>query len=167
MGTPFGVQPRVAKGVPAPSVVPRERVYGKLPMAPKPSAMEMLTAQRERERKEALAEAWAACFRAAEALHATGVSYFDGEPAIVARITMKEIIKEVADKHGYRVTEITSARRERGLCVARHEAMWRCKMETQNSLPQIARAIGNRDHTTVLHGIRRHEERLAKEGRAG
>lgn len=144
----------------APSIVPRERVYGKqTPSPPAPTFSELLAARRERERKELEADAWAAGFRAAEALHLTSITY--GEPSGHARITMKTIIEEVAEKYGYSVTELKSTQRHRDLVVARHEAMWRCKKETINSLPAIGRAFGNKDHTTVLNGSKRHEERLA------
>jgi chromosomal replication initiator protein len=75
-------------------------------------------------------------------------------------ITMREIIREVAQKHGVLVADILSDRRHKPVVVARHEAMWRCKNETSFSLPQIGRAIGNRDHTTVMHGIKMHEQRM-------
>jgi chromosomal replication initiation ATPase DnaA len=39
--------------------------------------------------------------------------------------------------------------------------MWEIRQRTILSTPQIGRALGNRDHTTVLHGIKRHEKRLA------
>lgn len=80
---------------------------------------------------------------------------------IGARKTMREIIKETALKHHVSVNDILSPRRDRGTVAARQESMWRCKQETTFSLPQIGRAHGGRDHTTAIHSIRRHEERLA------
>lgn len=77
--------------------------------------------------------------------------------------TWKAIAKEVADKHGVRVADILSPRRDAPTVRARHEAMWRCRNETTYSLPQIGKFLGNRDHTTVLHGIRKHQERMALE----
>lgn len=77
-----------------------------------------------------------------------------------APLTMRQIIRQVAEKHGIMATDIVSARRNRTLVLARHEAMWRCKAETTFSLPQIGRAFGNRDHTTVIHGIKMHEKRM-------
>lgn len=77
------------------------------------------------------------------------------------RITMREIIKQVAAKHGVTVTDIISERRPKPVVIARHEAMWRCKQETTNSLPAIGRAFGGRDHTTALAAIRKHEWRMA------
>jgi len=166
--SPDALVPTERASPPKHAVVPRERIYGKraLPMVVKPSVTELLAMQRERERQEAIAAAWAEGFHAAEALHGTSVSYGDGPPELPP-ITMREIIYETAKKHGYTVNELRSVRRHKGVVLARQEAMWRCKTETPNSLPQIGRALGNRDHTTVLHGVRRHEQRMAKEAEAG
>jgi chromosomal replication initiation ATPase DnaA len=116
--------------------------------------------------------AWEAGFRSASVLggiigtipvvYEMGRSEYALEPR---RRTMREIIAEVARRHGYSTAEIKSSRRHRGAIIARQEAMWLCRRETLSSLPQIGAALGNRDHTTVLHGIRRHEERMAKEER--
>jgi chromosomal replication initiator protein len=40
----------------------------------------------------------------------------------------------------------------------RQTAMWLCKQLTTRSLPDIGRRFGGRDHTTVLHAVRRIEE---------
>lgn len=76
------------------------------------------------------------------------------------RLTMREIIEEVALKYGVRVIDMKSSRRTRDLVVPRQEAMYRCAKETMCSLPQIGRAFGGRDHTTVLHSVRMHEKRM-------
>lgn len=77
--------------------------------------------------------------------------------------TLQWILHETAAKHGMTVPEIISARRDPELVNARHEYMWRAKRETSKSLPQIGRACGGRDHSTVLHGLRKYQERLSKE----
>ena len=149
----------------APSIVPRERVYGAVapPLSPSAESAARLAAQRARERQEAEAKAWEAGFKAAELTYGMGV-YYD---AIKPRPNrMAQICNEVAAKHGYPVDELFSERRSRPVVIARQEAMWRCKRETPFSLPSIGRFMGGRDHTTVMHGIRRHEERMAKEATA-
>lgn len=78
---------------------------------------------------------------------------------------MERIIAEVADKHGLTVLDLKSQRRSRMIVVARQEAMYRCRHETGQSLTSIARRFGGRDHTTVVHGVRRHAARIA-EGKA-
>jgi len=72
----------------------------------------------------------------------------------------RRIAREVAAKHLVSMMDLLSPRRDREVVRARHEAFWRCKHETTMSLPEIGRRFGGRDHTTVLHGIRKHEERM-------
>lgn len=72
------------------------------------------------------------------------------------------ILKEVATKHDCLVRDLKSDHRRRALVIARHEACWRLYREADLSLPRIGRFLGNRDHTTILHGIRQHEKRMAE-----
>lgn len=74
----------------------------------------------------------------------------------------RDIVEEVAAKHGVFMSDMRSVRRGRAQVAARHEAMWRLRNETTMSLPEIGRRLGGRDHTTVLHGVKRHQERLDK-----
>jgi hypothetical protein len=74
--------------------------------------------------------------------------------------TWKRIAIEVAAKHGVPMTDLLSQRRNKNAVLARHECFWRCKQETLLSLPQIGRLFKRKDHTTVLHGIRKHEQRM-------
>lgn len=83
------------------------------------------------------------------------------------RKAMREIIAEVARDHRISVTELLSHRRTRYIVFARHEAIWRCKRETTNSLPAIGRAFGGFDHTTILHAIRQHEKRMSAAAATG
>ena len=76
-------------------------------------------------------------------------------------ITVAEIAKQTAERYGVTVNEIKSARRGHRLVCARQEAMWRARNETPHSLPCIGRFLGGKDHTTVIYGIRKHEERIA------
>lgn len=66
----------------------------------------------------------------------------------------------VAKAHGFTFRELVSRRRHRGLVRARWHAMWEIKNNTPLSYPEIGRVLGGLDHTTVLHGVRRHQERL-------
>lgn len=70
----------------------------------------------------------------------------------------KVIVHETAKKHGVSFMEIVGMQRSRRIAVARHEACYRIAMETTMSLPMIGRRLGGRDHTTVLHSIRRYAE---------
>ena len=51
-----------------------------------------------------------------------------------------------------------SARRARAVARPRQVAMWLCKQLTPRSLPEIGRKFGGRDHTTVMHAVRKIEE---------
>ncbi len=70
-----------------------------------------------------------------------------------------EDIQRVVSKH-YNVTkaDLLSARRTRTIVRPRQIAMYLAKMMTPRSLPEIGRRFGNRDHTTVLHAVRKIEE---------
>jgi hypothetical protein len=70
------------------------------------------------------------------------------------------ILGEVAEKHDLSIFELKSHRRNARIVAARQEAMWRLSRETTLSLPQIAKKCGGFDHTTALHSIRKHEERM-------
>lgn len=81
---------------------------------------------------------------------------------------LHSIISEVANKYGLTYAELISARRQRHLAWPRQEAYYRCRNETSHTFPEIGRAFGNRDHTTILHGIQQYEKRMAeKAGRVG
>jgi chromosomal replication initiator protein len=82
-------------------------------------------------------------------------------PGSTEQLTVAEIIKEVALKYGLTYAQLVSHRRHARLIPARHEAYFRAYKETSASLPQIGLAFGGRDHTTIMHGIRRHESGLS------
>lgn len=74
------------------------------------------------------------------------------------RITVDEIQKCVCDYYGIKQADLLSERRTRILARPRQVAMWLCKKLTSRSLPDIGRRFGNRDHTTVLHAVRKIDE---------
>jgi Bacterial dnaA protein helix-turn-helix len=71
------------------------------------------------------------------------------------RITVNYIVFKVAEYYGLSVNDIKSARRTRNVVLPRQICMYIAQQMTIQSLPQIGRMIGNRDHTTALHGIRK------------
>lgn len=77
-------------------------------------------------------------------------------PVPGGHITAAEIIAEFAVGHGVSVNDLLSRSRGRRLARVRHAAMYEVARRTRLSLPQIGRAFGDRDHTTVLAGLRRH-----------
>lgn len=69
---------------------------------------------------------------------------------------VRRIVMEVCHKHGVSAIEICSEHRSQRIVVARHEACYRLRKETTWSLPRIGKFLGGRDHTTILHGVRKH-----------
>ena len=74
------------------------------------------------------------------------------------RLTMEEIQKRVAEHFKIRLSDMSSARRSRAVARPRQVAMYLSKQLTSRSLPEIGRAFGGRDHTTVIHAVRKIEE---------
>lgn len=74
------------------------------------------------------------------------------------KVTIDEIIRKVADHYTLRITDLLSARRSRSVARPRQVAMYLAKMLTSRSLPEIGRKFGGRDHTTVIHAVRKVEE---------
>lgn len=71
------------------------------------------------------------------------------------QLSMTEIKKVTCGYFGQSVRHIESDMRYGPLIIPRQVGMYLCKELTPNSLPAIGRAFGNRDHTTVLHAIRK------------
>jgi chromosomal replication initiator protein len=74
------------------------------------------------------------------------------------RITIDEIQRKVAEHYNIRMTDMHSARRARNVARPRQVAMYLAKQLTARSLPEIGRKFGGRDHTTVMHAVRKIEE---------
>jgi chromosomal replication initiator protein len=73
-------------------------------------------------------------------------------------ITLENIQKTVADYYKIRVADLLSKRRTRNIARPRQVAMAISKELTSHSLPEIGDAFGGRDHTTVLHAVRKINE---------
>lgn len=76
-------------------------------------------------------------------------------------MTIKDCITIVGKQYGFAPVELLSARRQAPLVKARHVACWLAKYSTASSYPKIAHCLGGRDHTTILHAIKRIEARRA------
>ena len=74
------------------------------------------------------------------------------------RVTIEEIQKRVAAHFNVRITDMHSARRARAVARPRQVAMYLAKQLTSRSLPEIGRKFGGRDHTTVMHAVKKIEE---------
>jgi chromosomal replication initiator protein len=79
------------------------------------------------------------------------------------QIRIEDIQRVVAGHYQVSRSELTSSRRTRAIVVPRQIAMYLAKVLTPRSLPEIGRRFGNRDHTTVLHAVRKIEGLIARD----
>ncbi|WP_293321475.1 chromosomal replication initiator protein DnaA [Phenylobacterium sp.] len=79
------------------------------------------------------------------------------------KVTVDHIQKAVAEHFGLTQADLLSERRARAVARPRQAAMWIAKQITTRSLPDIGRRFGGRDHTTVLHAVRRIEALKAED----
>jgi len=79
------------------------------------------------------------------------------------RITIDEIQRKVAEHYNLRMADMHSARRARNVARPRQVAMYLAKQLTARSLPEIGRKFGGRDHTTVMHAVRKVEELIEED----
>ncbi len=77
------------------------------------------------------------------------------------RIKIDDILKIVSKHFGVNRSDLLSNRRNRSVVRPRQIGMYLAKKLTSRSLPEIGRRFGNRDHTTVLHAIRKVEQLMA------
>jgi chromosomal replication initiator protein len=71
------------------------------------------------------------------------------------QITVEFVQKAVADHYKIKLTDMYSKRRPNAIAAPRQVAMYLAKELTQKSLPEIGELFGGRDHTTVLHAVRK------------
>jgi len=71
------------------------------------------------------------------------------------QISVENIQKSVADFYNIKVADMYSKRRPANIARPRQIAMFMAKELTQKSLPEIGELFGGRDHTTVLHAVRK------------
>jgi chromosomal replication initiator protein len=74
------------------------------------------------------------------------------------RVTIEEIQKKVSEHFNIRMTDMHSPRRARAIARPRQVAMYLAKQLTSRSLPEIGRKFGGRDHTTVMHAVKKVDE---------
>ncbi|MCB5364750.1 chromosomal replication initiator protein DnaA [Pusillimonas sp. CC-YST705] len=79
------------------------------------------------------------------------------------QITVENIQKTVADFYKIKVADMYSKRRPANIAMPRQVAMYLAKELTQKSLPEIGDLFGGRDHTTVLHAVRKISDARTKQ----
>ena len=80
------------------------------------------------------------------------------------KITVEEIQRKVSEHYNIRLSDMIGPKRLRTYARPRQIAMFLSKQLTSRSLPEIGRRFGGRDHTTVMHGVRRIEDLRAQDG---
>jgi len=78
-------------------------------------------------------------------------------------INVESIQNLVASYFNLNIQELLSPRRSRALARPRQIAMYLSKQHTTNSLPDIGRKFSNRDHTTVIHAVKKIDELIKKD----
>ncbi len=81
------------------------------------------------------------------------------------RIKIEDILRLVSRHYGVSKSDILSPRRHRSVVWPRQIGMYLSKQLTTRSLPEIGRRFGDRDHTTVLHAIRKIEGEISNDTR--
>ena len=71
-----------------------------------------------------------------------------------------EMVRIVANYFSVSEMELLGARRTKNITEARHVLYWLCRELTPYSLPEIGRRLDGRDHTTILHGIRKIDDMI-------
>ena len=79
------------------------------------------------------------------------------------KVTVEEIQRKVADHYNIRLSDMIGPKRLRVIARPRQIAMYLAKQMTTRSLPDIGRRFGGRDHTTIMHGVRKVEELRASD----
>jgi chromosomal replication initiation ATPase DnaA len=92
-----------------------------------------------------------------QTLLAAAVLACGDQAGIYGRVTIEEIQKAVVEHYSIRMADMTSARRSLAIARPRQMAMYLATQLTPRSLPEIGRRFGGRDHTTVLHAVRKIE----------
>jgi chromosomal replication initiator protein len=79
------------------------------------------------------------------------------------KITIEEIQRKVAEHYNVRLSDMIGPKRMRTIARPRQIAMYLAKQLTPRSLPEIGRRFGGRDHTTIMHGVRKIEELMTSD----
>lgn len=100
--------------------------------------------------------------------HHKSFSYYNGERDVLNvistpdRISVEDCIRFVCKSAGVSKSELISERRTAAIAHLRQAAMYLARIYTTRSLPDIGRRFSGRDHTTVLHAIRKFEKLVAE-----
>jgi len=79
------------------------------------------------------------------------------------KVSIEEIQRTVAEHFNVRLADLLGPKRHRTIARPRQMAMYLAKKLTARSLPEIGRRFGGRDHTTVMHAVKRVDDLKAKD----
>jgi len=82
---------------------------------------------------------------------------------VSSRVTLEAIQQCIAGYFQVELGELRGVKRQRSILYPRQVAMYLCRRLTEASLPEIGRAFGGRDHTTVMHAVGKIERELAQD----
>jgi chromosomal replication initiator protein len=74
------------------------------------------------------------------------------------KLSIEDIQRKVAEHYRLKLSDLLCARRAREVARPRQIAIYHAKKLTPRSLPEIGRRFGGRDHTTVMHAVKRIEQ---------
>lgn len=77
-----------------------------------------------------------------------------------SKIRAQRLMLECCEKHGFTVPEMIGDRRTFELVWARHELCWEVERQCGWSASRIGRWLGDRDHTTILNSLRKHQKKV-------
>jgi len=79
------------------------------------------------------------------------------------RLSMSEILNVVCEYYNVTIEEINSKKRSQDIVHPRQVATWLCRNMTENSQEQVGKAVGNRDHATVINSINKINQEIQSE----
>lgn len=82
-------------------------------------------------------------------------------PIIMPTRHWQQIALQIASKHEIAYKDLLKNDRSRRFAAARFEAWWRIREELGMSYPEIGSRFGGRDHSSIIHGVRKHARTLA------
>jgi chromosomal replication initiator protein len=92
-------------------------------------------------------------------IHSLLKPYLKGKPIAYG---VDAILDTVAVEFGCQVKELKSAMKSRGISLPRHISMYLIRKYTEKTYPQIGELVGGKDHTTVIHGVKRVSKLLSE-----
>jgi chromosomal replication initiation ATPase DnaA len=98
-----------------------------------------------------------------ETVSASATMPFPLRPFRYHRSKLWQMARDFCEEHGVQLRDLRGPSRERWIAWPRQDFMLRA-YEAGYSYPRIARFLGNRDHTTIMHGVKAAERRRTEGG---